>query len=184
MIKKVTLLIFLLITTVSLSSQKLKRNQKIPILEEIYPTVPGELPLIPLVPALPIKSEEIVEDLGKRVLEKTYTVMLESKVNVFVPLEIISDIDIKAMIVGDQEVEVPFELELNREPERKNWYSLHYSETEIDIDKDGQIDTYIYSPEYINSKIIKDNYVKIYGSKISKEGTHNKKVYITIKVKD
>lgn len=184
MVKKIVLIIFLLLSTISLSNKKIRNIQKSQTSEELKPTIPGSMPLIPLIPSIPQKPVELVDDLGKRVLEKTYTVLLETKVKVFVPLEIVSDIDIKAMIIGDQEVEIPFEIEMNREPERKNWYSLHYSETEIDIDKDGQIDTFIYSPPYINSKIIKDNYVKIQGSKISNEGTYNKKVYITVKVKD
>lgn len=37
--------------------------------------------------------------IGKRELEKNTTVYLESRVNVFVPLEIISDIDIEAIIL-------------------------------------------------------------------------------------
>lgn len=148
----------------------------------IFPVIPGvEVPLIPLYPAIPTKGENIEED-EVRQLEKTYTVMMESKVNVFVPLEVISDINLEATVVGDQELELPFEVELNRKPEKSNYYVLKYSQNILDIDGDGQNDTYIYSPPYINDKIIKNNYVKIYGGKISKEGTHKKDVYITVEV--
>ncbi|MGL5722946.1 hypothetical protein [Cetobacterium sp.] len=120
------------------------------------------------------------EDL--RYLEKTYTVMVEAKVDVFIPLEVISDINIEATIIGNQIKEIPFEIELNRAPEKKDYYSIKYSETVIDIDGDGNPDTYIHSPKYINEKISKDNYVKIYGEKISKEGKHNKTIYVTVEV--
>ena len=117
-----------------------------------------------------------------RYLEKTYTVMMEAKVNVFIPLEVISDIDIETTIVDNQVKEIPFEIELNRTPEKKDYYSIKYSESVIDIDRDGKIDTYINSPKYINEKISKDNYVKIYGENISKEGKHNKTIYVTVEI--
>ncbi|WP_291255901.1 hypothetical protein [Fusobacterium sp.] len=144
-------------------------------------TTEGTYPMIPLLPAIPTKGENREND-EVRKLEKTYTVMLESRVNVFVPLEVISDINIDAVLVGDQIAEIPFEIELNRKPEKKDYYSIKYSENILDIDNDGQMDTYIYSPQYINEKISKDNTVKIYGEKISKEGTHKKKVYVTVEV--
>ena len=106
--------------------------------------------------------------------------MIEAKVNIFIPLEIVSDIDIEATVYGDQIVEVPFEIELNKEPEKKDYYKLTYSETEIDIDSDGRVDTYIYSPKFINTRYIRDNYVKIYGERISSEGDYIKKVYVTV----
>lgn len=71
---------------------------------------------------------------------------------------------------------------MNRKPEKQNYYSVKYSESVIDIDNDGKPDTYIHSPKYINERISKDNYVKIYGENISKEGKHKKTVYITVEV--
>lgn len=137
-------------------------------------------------PTLPNTDLDEVNDFGERigtrVLEKNMTVILENKVNVFVPLEIISDIDIEALIVDNEKVEVPFEVEFNKTPKKKDYYKLHYSENKIDIDNDGQIDTYIYSTPYINTKIKKDNMVWIDGEKISKEGTFKKKIYMTIEV--
>ena len=115
-----------------------------------------------------------------RYLEKTYTILMEAKVDVFIPLEVISDINIETTIVGNQIKEIPFEVELNKTPDKKDFYSIKYSESVIDIDRDGKIDTYIHSPEYINEKIQKDNFVKIYGENISKEGRHNKTVYVTV----
>lgn len=142
------------------------------------------LPVIEDMPQMP-NLEGYKEDLdGKnlRKLQKTYTVALETKVNVFIPLEVMSDIDIEATIIGNQVAQIPFEIELNRTPEKKDYYSVKYSKNELDIDDDGQIDTYIYSPKYINERVSKDNYVKIFGEKISKDGMHKKKVYVTVEV--
>lgn len=142
----------------------------------------GEIPEIPLGPTIPTTGRD-VDELGQvRLLEKTYTVMLESKVNIFVPLEVITDIDIETTVIGDQIVDVPFEIELNREPEKKDYYSIKYSENIIDIDGDGTPDTYIFSPKYINEKVSKDNFVRIYGENITKEGTHKKDIYITVEI--
>lgn len=132
-----------------------------------------------VVPEIKEYGEDIDEN-ELRYLEKTYTVMLEAKVNVFIPLEVVSDINIETTIVGNQIKEIPFEIELNRKPEKQNYYSVRYSESSFDIDNDGKIDTYIHSPKYINDKISKDNYVKIYGEQISKEGKHSKVVYVTV----
>ncbi|WP_426711478.1 hypothetical protein [Cetobacterium sp. SF1] len=114
----------------------------------------------------------------------TKTVMMGITTNVVVPLEIISDIDIQAMVIDNQDVVVPFELEMSKTPNKKDYYKVKYSETEIDIDKDGKVDTYIYSNKYINSKIQKDNYVLIKGRNISKEGYHEKIIYIDVEIKD
>ncbi len=157
-----------------------KSMEKPEINENIKPNLPSELPLIPLIPTLPNEIENIDEDGNIRNLEKNYTVMIEAKVNIFVPLEIVSDINIDATVYGNQIVEVPFDIELNKEPEKKNYYKLKYSETEIDIDNDGKIDTYIYSPEFINTRYIRDNLVRIHGDKISQEGDYIKKVYVTV----
>lgn len=122
----------------------------------------------------------IEENDDTRRLEKNFTVMLEAKVNIFIPLEVVSDIDIEATVYGNQVLDIPFEIELNKEPERKNYYKLVFSEKEIDIDSDGKIDTYIFSPEFINTRYINDNYLKVYGENISQEGEYVKKVYITV----
>ncbi|MGL4901801.1 MAG: hypothetical protein ACRC3I_01825, partial [Cetobacterium sp.] len=66
----------------------------------------------------------------------------------------------------------------------QNFYVLNYSETEIDIDGDGTVDTFIYSPKYINKKLVKDNYLYIDGKNISREGVHKKKVYITVELNE
>lgn len=137
---------------------------------------------IPDIPGLP--TEDKVEEGGIRKLEYNTTVMLQSKLKVNVPLEIVSDIDIQAMVIDDQKIEVPFDIELNKEPEIKDYYKIKYSETNIDIDQDGTIDTTIYSPKFLNTRIIEDNIVYIDGAKISKEGTHKKKIYMTIEVKE
>lgn len=122
------------------------------------------------------------DEKNKWILEKNYTVILKPKLNVVVPLEIISDIDIEAFILDDEEANISFDIELNKKPNKENYYKLKYSETEIDIDNDGKIDTFIYSPKYINNKIAKENYVKIKGKNISNDGEYFKRVYITIEV--
>ena len=109
---------------------------------------------------------------------------MKMETEIVVPLEIISDVEIQAMVIDDQKVTVPFEIEMNKEPDKKDYYKLNYSETEIDIDDDGRTDTFIYSNEYINSKIEKDNRVEIQGKNISKEGYHEKIIYITIEIHD
>lgn len=145
------------------------------------PDLDEELPELPFVPTV---KEFLEEEDGVRELEKTFTVMLQAKVNVFVPLEILSDIDLKATVIDDQKIKVPFDIMFNREPKKDENYMLRFSENEIDIDNDGNIDTTIYAPAHIKSKIITESYVEIEGSKISKEGKHKKRVYITVEVPD
>ena len=140
------------------------------------------MPMIPLLPAIPNKPE-VEGETQKRPLE-TKTIIMGMEVEVIIPLEIISDIEIQAMIIDDQEVEVPFEIEMNKEPNKKDFYKLNFTENEIDIDDDGQDDTYIYSSKFINSKIEKDNKVVIKGKNISKEGYHQKIIYITVETHD
>lgn len=140
------------------------------------------MPMIPLLPAIPNKPE-VEGETPKRPLE-TKTIIMGMEVEVIIPLEIISDIEIQAMIIDDQEVEVPFEIEMNKEPDKKDFYKLNFTENEIDIDDDGQDDTYIYSSKFINSKIEKDNKVVIKGKNISKEGYHQKIIYITVETHD
>lgn len=152
--------------------------------EGTFPSL--ETPMIPMIPAIP--NTDTTTDTNNNStewqLEKTETFNLETKVNVIVPLEIISDVEIKALVIDDQKLIVPFELEMNKEPDRKNFYSLNYSETEIDIDGDGSIDTKIFSPKYINQKIVNDNYLHIDGANISKEGVHKKRVYVTVELRE
>lgn len=157
--------------------------------EATLPSVPalnnpenGELPLTPIAPSIPTTGKDVSENGEIRFLEQTFTVMLESKMNVFVPLEVVTDIDIEQNVIGDQIVDIPFEIELNREPEKKDFYAIKYSENLLDIDQDGMYDTYIHSPEYINDRVSKDNFVRIYGGNISKEGTHKKDIYITVEI--
>lgn len=145
------------------------------------PDLDEEIPELPFVPTV---KEFLEEEDGVRELEKTFTVMLQAKVNVFVPLEILSDIDLKATVIDDQKIKVPFDIMFNREPKKDENYMLRFSENEIDIDNDGNIDTTIYAPAHIKSKIITESYVEIEGSKISKEGKHKKRVYITVEVPD
>lgn len=179
MIKKVILImIMIFVNFIFIYSKDINIEiPELPQLEEdmIPPTLPKD-------DLLEVDNEGKI--IGKRVLEENTTVYLESKVNIFVPLEIISDVDIETLVVDNQKLEIPFEVELNRVPEKKDYYRLHYSETEIDIDEDGQTDTYIYSSPFINTRIKTDNLLYIDGEKISKEGTFKKKVYMTIEIRE
>lgn len=118
----------------------------------------------------------------ERKLIKNDSIRVDAKAKVFVPLEVISDIEIKTLVVDDEEITLPFEMELNKRPDTFYKYRFNLSNKEIDIDNDGKIDTVIYVNKNIDNKIIRDNYVKISGKNISKEGTHRKKVYITVEV--
>ena len=96
----------------------------------------------------------------------------------------LNDISYQNIILDNQKLEIPFEVEFNKVPEKKDYYKLCYSETEIDIDQDGKTDTFIYSSPFINTKIKTDNILYIDGENISKEGTFKKKVYMTIEIKE
>lgn len=177
MLKKFIFIVSVLMSTVSFS-------------KDIIITLPnggGVLPPInsediPELPKLP--TDDKIEANGIRKLEKNTTVMLQTKLKVNVPLEIISDVDVEAMVIDNQKIDVPFDIELNKIPDKQDYYRLKYSETEIDIDNDGQIDTLIYSPKFLNTKIISDNIVHIDGERISKEGKHQRKVYMTIEISE
>ena len=132
------------------------------------------IPMVPVLPALPNEKTPI----------ETKTVFMGMKTEIVVPLEIISDIEIQAMVIDEQEIEVPFEIEFNKTPDKNKTYKIGYTQTEIDIDEDGKVDTYIYSNTNIDSKILKDNKVVIQGKNISKEGYHEKIVYITVETHD
>lgn len=156
-------ILFLIISVFSFSSEN-TGGEKDPV-----------IPMLPILPSIPNGSPVPLE---------TKTVIMKMETEVIVPLEIISDIEIQAMVIDEQEIRVPFEVEVNRNPDKQDFYKLNYSETEIDIDNDGEIDTYIYSNQFINSKVEKENYVLIKGKNISKEGYHEKVVYITVETHD
>lgn len=182
--KKLLTLILLVLSFNLFSSEH--RPVTLPLLPEDYEKPNISIPMIPLIPSLSNTEITTGEDGDNLewILEDSYTFYLDTKVKVVVPLEIISDVDIKALVIDNEKVTVPFQLELNREPNKKNNYTLNYSETEIDIDKDGRVDTYIYSPKYINKKIVNDNYLFIDGENITKDGVHTKKIYVNIELKE
>ena len=163
MVKKIMLLFILVLNVFSFS-------------EETQPIIP----MIPVLPSMPANPEAN----GLPVPLETKTIIMKMETEIKVPLEIISDIEIQAMVIDDQEAVVPFEIEMNKEPDKKDYYKLNYSETEIDIDEDGKVDTHIYSNKFLNSKIEKDNKVVIEGKNISKEGYHEKIIYLTIEIID
>ena len=74
------------------------------------------------------KEKRYITKEGVRELEKVYNVYLDMKVNVYVPLEVVSDINIYATVLGNEILEIPFDLELNRRPEKNNYYSIKYSD--------------------------------------------------------
>lgn len=177
---KKLLTIFFLSQVVMFGAEELDFPVTLPSFPDMPEIERPEIPLIPIIPSLPTEVEDTDEEGNIRHLEKNYTIMVESKVNIFVPLEIVSDISVDALVLGDETVQVPFDIELNREPEKKDFYKIVYSQKELDIDNDGRIDTYIYSPEFANTRIISDNYVEVQGRNISKDGDYQKKVYVTI----
>ncbi|MGL5316563.1 MAG: hypothetical protein ACRC92_25120 [Peptostreptococcaceae bacterium] len=182
--KKLLVLILALLSCNMLANELSHIPTPLPLLPEDYENQPNLLPAIPLIPALP-GEESITSGNGEEVkwkLEDSYTMHLDTKVKAVVPLEIITDVDIKALIIDDEQLTIPFELEMNKEPDKQNFYVLNYSETEIDIDGDGTLDTFIYSPKYINKKLVTDNYLFIDGKNISREGVHKKKIYITVEL--
>lgn len=117
-----------------------------------------------------------------RIIEKIDTLKMRAEVKVYVPLEVISDVEITATLVDDQEVTLPFSLELNKNPDSRGNYKIKFSENEIDIDNDGVKDTFIYSTEYIKSRIVENNYIIIKGGNISNEGEFYKRIYLTVEV--
>lgn len=148
--------------------------------------IEGSIPLFPLLPSSPIDKVEEGEN-GKPSIRKLISsgvLDVDLKAEVIVPLEVISDVHIKALVVDDENLEIPFEVELSRKPEAAGIYRLNFSKTSLDIDDDGVVDTEIFASKNIDNKKIKDNYVKITGKNISKEGTHKKRVYITVEVND
>ena len=184
--KKLLVLILALLSCNILANELVHIPTILPLLPEDYESQPNLLPAIPLIPALP-NEESTTDGTGEEVkwkLEDSYTINLDTKVKAVVPLEIITDVDIKALIIDDEQVTIPFELEMNKVPDKQNFYMLNYRETEIDIDGDGVLDTFIYSPKYINKKLVTDNYLFIDGKNISREGVHRKKVYITVELNE
>ena len=61
-------------------------------------------PLFPMIPILPAQPSD-----KERVPIETKTIIMGAYTEVVVPLEIISDVDIEAMVIDEQEIEVPFE---------------------------------------------------------------------------
>ena len=104
---------------------------------------------------------------------------------VYLPLEIISKVFINGVVPDDEKVQFPFTLESNRVPERKDYYKLIYSTgKEFDLSGNGRIDTFINSPEYVNSNIITDTYIEVHGDKLGADGIYRKTIYITIEIDD
>lgn len=178
---RLNLFIFFLILSQIIFSSEIETEKFIEIDKELYDKEKlakiKELPL-----PEPNKENKYITKEGVRYLEKVYNVYLDMKVNVYVPLEIVSDVNIYATVLGNEILEIPFDLELNRKPEKNNYYSIKYSDMVLDIDNDGEDDTYIYSPKYINERVETNNYVKIYGEKISNEGIYKKRIYMTVEV--
>lgn len=178
---RLNLFIFFLILSQIIFSSEIETEKFIEVDKELYDKEKlakiKELPL-----PEPNKKNKYITKEGVRYLEKVYNVYLDMKVNVYVPLEIVSDVNIYATVLGNEILEIPFDLELNRKPEKNNYYSIKYSDMVLDIDNDGEDDTYIYSPKYINERVETNNYVKIYGEKISNEGIYKKRIYMTVEV--
>lgn len=178
---RLNLFIFFLILSQIIFSSEIETEKFIEVDKELY-----DKEKLAKIKELPLpesnKENKYITKEGVRYLEKVYNVYLDMKVNVYVPLEIVSDVNIYATVLGNEILEIPFDLELNRKPEKNNYYSIKYSDMVLDIDNDGEDDTYIYSPKYINERVETNNYVKIYGEKISNEGIYKKRIYMTVEV--
>lgn len=114
--------------------------------------------------------------------EENIDLLMEVEAEVIVPLQIITDLNIKATVIDNQKLEIPFKLEMNKDP--KKTYKLSYSENLIDIDNDGVTDIQISSPELSSDRVVENNKIIIYGNGIKNDGLYRKKIYITIELKD
>ena len=87
------------------------------------------IPAIPIIPINPptenkpdvptLPTEDKVEADGRiRKLEQNTTILMNVQLKVEVPLEIVSDVDINAMVIDDMKLEIPFEIELNKKPDK------------------------------------------------------------------
>lgn len=110
--------------------------------------------------------------------------IVEMKVvaNIIIPLQILTDLDIKSTVVDNQKLEIPFKLEMNKDP--KKTYKLSYTEKLIDMDDDGRVDVQIISPEYSSNRILENNKIVIYGEGIKNDGIYRKIIYMTVELKD
>ncbi|MEG0424286.1 MAG: hypothetical protein RR556_01015, partial [Cetobacterium sp.] len=103
--KKLLVLIQVLLSCNIMAEELVHIPTTLPLLPEDYERQPNLLPAIPVIPTLP--SEESTEDSNgediKWKLEDSYTINLDTKVQVVVPLEIITDVDIKALIIDDEQ---------------------------------------------------------------------------------
>lgn len=114
--------------------------------------------------------------------EENIDLLMEVEAEVIVPLQIITDLNIKATVIDNQKLEIPFKLEMNKDS--KKTYKLSYSENLIDIDNDGVTDIQISSPELSSDRVVENNKIIIYGNGIKNDGLYRKKIYITIELKD
>ncbi|MGL5279120.1 MAG: hypothetical protein ACRC8M_08645 [Cetobacterium sp.] len=117
-----------------------------------------------------------------KLVEQGREMTMKIQANVVTPLQIITDLDVKATVVDKQKLEIPFKLEMNKNPNKT--YKLSYTEKVIDIDNDGKVDVEILSPEYSTSKVIENNKIVIYGDGIKDDGIYRKKIYMTVELKD
>ena len=115
--KKMVTFLFLIISLFSFGAEN-----KIPNMPNLPPINKDEIPELPQLP-----TEDKQEQNGKvRKLLRNTTVMLQSKVEVSVPLQIVSDVDIETMVIDEQKLEIPFDIELNKEPDIKDYYKINY----------------------------------------------------------
>ena len=127
-----------------------------------------------------------------RLIENGKEMTMKVQANIVTPLQIMTDLDVKATVVDNQKLEIPFKLEMNKydilqsinEDNPNKTYELSYTENLIDIDNDGKIDVEIISPKYSTGKVIENNKIVIYGQGIKEDGIYRKKIYMTVHLKD
>lgn len=176
-----------------------------------------EIPMIPIVPAdkipdgwLPeVSTGQDIDDITGyiRDLKKTYTVRMSAKVDIRIPLEIVTDVNLNIDIVGYERKNGKFNIELTKKPKEGSTYHIVYTNPDnpefggeddvfIDVDGDGTIDTYIASKPITSSSgtsqgnkvIISDNEYVVIGDNIqfkvngNTKSTYEKTIYMTVEM--
>ncbi|MGL4946879.1 MAG: hypothetical protein ACRC5T_13865 [Cetobacterium sp.] len=138
--------------------------------------------IVMLISSINLYSEEKFPAEEWQEIDTLKIVEMKVVANIIIPLQILTDLDIKSTVVDNQKLEIPFKLEMNKDP--KKTYKLSYTEKLIDMDDDGRVDVQIISPEYSSNRILENNKIVIYGEGIKNDGIYRKIIYMTVELKD
>lgn len=162
--------------------------------------------LIPTIDATGLDIDDITG--YHRKLEKTYTVRLEAKVDIRIPLEIATDVDLEIDLVGNERKKGNFDIELTKAPKENSTYHIVYinpynsnlggdNDVFLDMDDDGLVDTYIKSEDITksnvttegNKHIFKNNEYVVVGDNLrfrlntnGNTSTYKKTIYMTVEM--